>query len=435
MKTDSKDLFSKMCNFTREKKRGPKTVVVVGNTNNFAYMVSRAVAAKGYRVIQILDQCEPLHRPEARYPDVKDYLPADLIVVDLAPVRFSNFLFHSRNHRKIRKSVVDADAIVTIGLTAAILNFKHRNAYMIFSGSDLTFIDNWRKFSGPFERRHDHGGEGIPFAVKKMLLRTLAGVCLRVVRRRQISLLENARGFLYAPPGSVAEGEAVLSAVCPSGVRQSMRIVDIPPSRADSPSVQSLDRFLVLNSARISISNASTDKSDNRGVNEPLDIKATDMLLRGFGKFLSQYECDAQLVLVRKGPDIVPIERLVTELCLDSSVTWIDEQTQLEMFEWMRRSHAVVDNLGGTTVGMAAHEGLAVGRPVIVGLSRVQNEVEAKAPFLLAESSDDVAAHLLRLATDQEFRMFVGIEGLRYVAAHCDPLIAAGRILRTLGLE
>lgn len=214
-----------------------------------------------------------------------------------------------------------------------------------------------------------------------------------------------------------------------------MRIIDVPASRADSPSVQPLDRFLVLNSARISLSTTSTDKAYNRGVHEPLDIKATDMLLRGFERFLSQYQCDAQLVLVRKGPDVLLLERLVAELCLDSSVTWIDEQTQLEMFEWMRRSHVVVDNLGGTTIGMAAHEGLAVGRPVIVGLSRVQYEAEAKAPFLHAASSDDLAAHLLRLATDQEFRMLVGIEGGRYVAAHCDPLIAAGRILHTLGLE
>ena len=108
----------------------------IGNTNNYPFMLARAMRKLGHDVDFVVSSSDPLERPEYRYADISYPYPA--WIHDLSPIRIRDILlFGSPARRRILKVLRHCDAIVANSFGPALLPELPIPSIALLTGSDL----------------------------------------------------------------------------------------------------------------------------------------------------------------------------------------------------------------------------------------------------------------------------------------------------------
>jgi glycosyltransferase involved in cell wall biosynthesis len=163
-----------------------------------------------------------------------------------------------------------------------------------------------------------------------------------------------------------------------------------------------------------------------------LDMKGTDILLRGFADFIHRYQGRGELSLVRKGADVSATVALVAELELTDHVRWLDEMSQNEVFDHYERAHVVSEQLSTSVIGMGGLDAMACGRPVLANARPEVFEpmVGEPSPVLHATDAQTVCQHLLSLQKTPTLCASIGAQSRDYVRRNFSPDSAARLILQ-----
>ena len=150
---------------------------------------------------------------------------------------------------------------------------------------------------------------------------------------------------------------------------------------------------------------------------------------------------DVALTMVGDGEDRGALERLVTELDLDTAVTFTGRQTRGQIVDHLRDADVMVapsvPTAGGKREGIPVviMEGMASGLPVVSSrLSGIPELVDDGVTGILTEPGDDAAigAALATLARSPEMRASMGAAGRARVVADFDLATNARRLLDTI---
>jgi glycosyltransferase involved in cell wall biosynthesis len=166
-----------------------------------------------------------------------------------------------------------------------------------------------------------------------------------------------------------------------------------------------------------------------------VDYKGTDIMIRGLGLFCrAPRRTPLNIHLVKKGAHVAETMALVEAEGLGAYVTWHEEMSQREVFRQFERADLVFEQLGGSLVGMAGNDAMAMGRPVIGNghPEIVTRHYGEPSPLCQAATPEEVAVQLVRLVFDPQERERVGRAGHEYVKRHLSADRAAALILERL---
>jgi len=406
-------------------------IVVVGNVNNSNHILARAFSRLGHDVLHFLDKDIALDEPRNRYDDATSTKSGGVEVIHLGYVDIIDNLRGGRAKRKLNYAIGNADLTVLNGLSAAILGVQPSRYIFHLTGSDLFFIEDWRRLGTPFS-----GRDLLPLrrAVVRQILGRLQYLSLaKRVARRQRTLISNADVVVCAPPGAVPGADSILNNCKLRGFRFGAFWSDanlIPLSRASPPPIKAETQAVlsVLNVGRLSW------KTHAGLVKSSLDIKGTEILLSGFAQALMKSPRPMRLTLFRKGPDIEATMSLVEQLDLAAHILWLEEVTQAEILALMVSHDLIVDNLGPGSPGLTTADALALGVPVMSNMAGRQGPGDrlGTAPVLHARSVDDVAHWLLKLSGNPEELNSLGEAGRRFAMTELSPDRQAVELLALL---
>lgn len=383
-----------------------------GNMNNYPFMLALTLRDMGHEVVFIIDSDERLQRPEFRYPDMFSTWPQ--WVVDMpGSTKGLNSLIASKQALSI---LGDCDALIVNTGWPRVARFLKKPYVCILTGSDIDIMADYgaiRVFQNSLRRQ-----AGI---AKKTVL-SLIDVW-RTYRHRLA--IRDANGYVCSILGILPNTDRVIRSINPQGIRLMGLMTDVkslgyirPP---DNKPIK------ILNAARL---NWKMPPAPGRCA---LDIKRTDILLKGFALFQQKFAGEMRLTLVRKGDDVKETQGLIEDLGIAKYVDWMDEMTQMELLHQYGLHDIISDQFGESIVSMAGLDAMAVGRPLLANWRPefMDKVVPEKAPICQATSEEHVFQQLV-LLRDSAYREEVGIRSRKYVEKYFSVEAVVNRILNVL---
>jgi glycosyltransferase involved in cell wall biosynthesis len=388
----------------------------VGNTNNYPFMLARVLRSLGHEVVFYVDSQSSLCRPENRYKDIK--VPYPEWIVDISGLRIRNYLVPTVAVRRLRDALGRFDLLVLNGLGPAIASSSRVPSFCMLTGSDLEYLAAWPSLVAVFRTsRQQHG----------FMKASLATVVHAVLVWKQRRGIRSAFGVNYFAPGLVPAGDRVLDSLgITAGCRTAFMLSGIDSIAYARPPVDEKGRKIrIFNVARLNWQFPVPAHMCD------LDMKGTDILLKGVARFIGKNGPVVQLVLVRKGNDVTATEQLVRDLCLDKIVIWHNEMSQLDVVREYAAADIITDQLSIGMIGMGSFDAMAAGRPVIAnGKPEIFDPIIGKpSPILQARTDEEVFQQLERLVFSPGLREEVGMQSRRYVEQFFSPENAANVIL------
>jgi len=359
-----------------------------GNTNNYPFIIAMGAARLGHQVEFIVDQTDPLYRPDSRYPDELAF--AGINLHDVSPLRFRHHAIANRRIKKVLEILKGCDAVMLNQYGPSLAERIDKPAIALLTGSDLyNFADPLRV------SRLIQNSSTFRSKVEAMVHRR----CLAAMAVRQRAGISRALAVNYAPVGLDAAGDRLLFEI---GVPDTRRICLLI---ADTEKV--LPRPIPMNRIPriLCVSRISWRKPYKPGMG-PMDNKGTDVLLRGVACYIEEVGSPVSVHLVRKGLDVAETEQLIRELSLYRLVTWHEELTQAQLMDEIARSDIVLDQFGESFPSVGALEALAIGRPVIANWRYdVLPQYKVLAPFVgHATTPQEISHELQRFISDDALR-------------------------------
>jgi glycosyltransferase involved in cell wall biosynthesis len=169
----------------------------------------------------------------------------------------------------------------------------------------------------------------------------------------------------------------------------------------------------------------------------PLDLKGSDVMLRGLAAFSRMTNSRLDIHLVKKGRHVAEAINLANELGLTDQITWHMEMSQLEIQEQFRRADIVLEQFGSSAVGMAGFDAMATGRPLIAnGRPEIFTALVGEiSPICQATTAEEICTQLKYLADSLETRIEVGLASRTYVEKHFSTDSAAARLTAKIAQE
>lgn len=135
-------------------------------------------------------------------------------------------------------------------------------------------------------------------------------------------------------------------------------------------------------------------------------VKGSTIGLEGFAKFAASAP-EARLVVMNWGQDRAKLARRLRKLGIESRVLVLPIAGKRRVIDYLRSADCLVDQFVLGYFGASGLEAMACGLPVIMRLERSQYDAlcySGAPPVLDAQSVDDVAQHLRRLALNRDER-------------------------------
>ena len=383
-----------------------------GNTNNYPFMLARACRRLGHDVEVIINRAEPLHRPEFRYDDIQ--CPYPEWIHDIPLRREVDICVPNRNLRKAIRILKACDVVILNEFGPALQTRIGRPSLALLTGSDLGCLA-----SPEFPKTASDAVTASPVWLKRPISRALWSRTVGLQREG----IQQSRLIYHFWRGIVPASDAILDEL---GVRPErwifryisdvMQLPFTPP-----PNNRPLRTFCATR--------LTWTRPPKPGTHE-LDLKGSDVMIRGLGMFYRKTKQKLDVQLVRKGLDIKETEDLVIKEGIGELVSWSNEITQRECWERYRQADILFEHFGKGMLGMAAVDGMAIGRPVIAnGRPEVlETNLGVKSPICQATTPEEVCAHLERLTADSEWRARVGAESRKFV----ETQFAADAVSRTI---
>jgi glycosyltransferase involved in cell wall biosynthesis len=381
-----------------------------GNTNNYPLMLAMALRRRGHDILFLVDQADPLYRPECKYPDI--YVNHSDWIVDLSPIRFRHYAVPNRRISQVIKLLRQCDAVVLNQYGPSLLPAIRRPALALLTGSDLEIFANpayLARFWRAKETRITLGNVALYCVMRQLIKRQREGI-------RQSGVIR------FFPRGVAPVGDRLLDDLQVSDrVKFYLPMTDIHAIAPAPPPINDLPKIL-------GVARLNWKKPIRFGATE-LDYKGNDIMIRGVARFIRRSGQAVELHLVRKGWDVLETEKLVATTGLQSFVVWHDEMSQAQLFDLIRASDVVVEQLDRSLPGSGAVDALALGRPVIANWRQEIVEEYRRLPdsaICQAVNEEDVCAQLERLlGSDRSELRRMSIASRAAVEEHLSSDVAA----------
>ena len=143
---------------------------------------------------------------------------------------------------------------------------------------------------------------------------------------------------------------------------------------------------------------------------DPSWEKGNDVFLRGFAKFHKNGRHRAAAILVNWGATVEASRELIRELGIERRVHWIEPQPHLAMAEYIEASDVVADQFYLGAFGSTTPKAMFLERPVLLNLDEDRHRwaFPELPPVCHAETDEQVAVHLQRLADDPAYALDLG---------------------------
>ena len=393
-----------------------------GNANNYPFMLAQAMRRQGHEVKFLVASREPLNRPEFRYSEIKSNYPD--WIVDVSGRRRWHALIPGSIRTKIASELNACDVAILNEEGPALASDLRIPYAALLTGSDLEV------FANP---KNAHMLKPLliesPLWLRKLacLLMPTAAITSRLTHPQRAGV-RMARAVIFMPRGLAPKADALLAEI---GVADEARIqamfTDVKLVPFTPPRNNTILR--VFSATRLTwIEGIDSDLTS-------LDLKGSDVMVRGLDLFTRSTGRKLDIHLVRKGRHVAQLEALLASLGLGSQVTWHNEMSQLEVLAQFQKADIVMEQLAGSAVGMAGLDALATGRPVIAnGRPEIfQPLIGEPSPIYQAKTPEEVCQHLIRLEASPDLRAEIGRAGRSYVERHFSSDSVARVVLARLG--
>ena len=139
--------------------------------------------------------------------------------------------------------------------------------------------------------------------------------------------------------------------------------------------------------------------------------KGTDILIRGFARFLNSVDQKkVVLIMVEYGPDVIESKSLCAELGINNNVIWLPKLSRKELMFYLQNCDVCCGQFGtknGLLWGGSAWEVLACGKPLLQSFNFTDDEYfnyfnEPPPPILDVKGEVDVVNHLQAMFNDRD---------------------------------
>ncbi len=390
----------------------------IGNTNNYPFMLARAMRKLGHEVQFIVSSPDPLERPEYRYADIGYPYPA--WVHDVGTVRLRDIaVFWSPARRRIINILRGCDAVIANAFGPMLLSDLNLPAIALLTGSDLyahATVDAYKAGAIQYNR------------FPALFRRVTNWIYVTRLARPQRAGIRAAAGVVYFPRGILPSSDRLLDEL---GIDDERRIFN---AMTDIDEFEYLPQPLnnpmrIFCGARLSWASLTPE-----GGKEIVDYKGAEIMIRGLALFARGTGVPLEIRLVKKGLHVRETVELAEELGLKKYVTLLDEMTQKQVIQEYEQADIVFDQLGKGMIGMVSLDAMACGRPVI---ANGRPEILAPllgvpSPICQANTPEEVSRHIAYLHFNPGERERIGLASRKYVEQHCSSIALAKRCLKKL---
>lgn len=388
----------------------PFSFFMLGNMNNYPFLLADALVKLGHNVRFLFNRSEPLHNPLT----LNLYQGNSSWITDVSTLPEEDYLVLAESVKNIARLANKSDIAIlndcTIGL-AGLLPCRH---VALTTGSDITYFANYSlvdirtKVWDQQDKRTSSGQKHIRAYVDSVT--------------RQREGLVNSLVCTTMNRGSAPDADLILDNI---GVLGNHRMA-LPFSNVDRLKYfhpQSKKKLIILSGSRVMFSDSKHAGSTM------LDVKGSEILLLGFSKFINNGG-DAELRLPDKGHDVGRAKSMLTDLGLVEKVRWLPQQSLLRFYEEIREADIVCDQFGSSIPAMLVWDSLALGRPVVGNLRRdVFDEVYSEPiPGFNCVTADDVAKAFETLSF-LSVRQELALRGRSFAEKNYSATILAKRLL------
>lgn len=381
-----------------------------GNANNYPFMLARAFRRMGHEVFFIVDRSpstkwEKLNRPENRYEDIR--LPYPSWIYDASPLDLWRFPFPSPERSKVVRLLQNCDAVILNEFGLSLSQDIGRPAIALLTGTDLVVLSRFQ-----YADHLIHGSRG-----KISFLKPMGPIYRKILKRFYLKLISAQRegirsavAVTFFRRGLFPSADNLLDEI---GVSDSQRIfmlmTDLETIQFEPMPYNPVIRIFC-------VTRLTWKKPKDSTLISELGYKGSDIMIRGLGLFRRATGVSLDIRLVKKGEHVAETIRLIEEERITDQVTWLEEMSQLELFEEFRQTDIVFDQLGKSMIGMGGVDAMAMGRPLIANgrPEIIEQVIGVPSPICQATTSEEVCAQLQRLVHDREERVRVGVASRRY---------------------
>lgn len=426
-----------------------------------------ALKQEGHEVSFLVDDKQPLHRPEYKYETVPFPYPEWIVDVSPFPLWLVSNPIDSERLRIITQQLRDCDVVILNGYSVRFHHIIGKPHMTILTGAELEPLSNFsyasycfREYAKSLAQLDEIPSKiVINFLTKNMRIVQLANL-LYICKLKKLkpvdwykqylgkkdlvehllnyyhyfyteitharSSISSSLAYIYFPEGVVPRGDQILKEInADPGRRIFNLMVDTEHLKYQLPALN--QKLRVFNVARF-----NWDRSASSDLFSSLDYKANDVMIHGIHLFLQRHpNAEVDIRFAKKGKDVDKTMRLCQELGLEKWITWLPELTQREVIEEFRQADIIFDQLGNSVVGMGGMEAMATGRPLIANSRPEIFEKYLGEPSAICHAStpQEVCEWLTKLAADPALREEIGKNSRAYVEKHFSARALARRVL------
>ncbi|MFG1493929.1 glycosyltransferase [Halobacteriovorax sp. ZH4_bin.1] len=359
-------------------------IAVIGNTNNYPYMLALALAKYVDTVDLYYDSQDQLHNPM----NYEDKPPSNLNVINITGINnpFLSFWIPTKKSKELSKALNKYDLILVNNLWFNFVKLRSNKKYFcLFTGSDIDIYSIPKKI---FRLTQKNNRPFIGF---------IKGLILALCSLFQRYAIKNSIGYNYFPTGIIPEGDKILKEISEkTNIIKTCFMMTDCDRRIYIPPTNQNKKIVVIHTARHVWKDLNDDPSYTQ-----LDNKRNDLLIKALKQYTDNYSKEIELIAFKKGKDWKETRDLAKKLNVDQYITWLDTVTQKRLFEMYYQSDIVADHFGpGSVVGMAGLDAMAMGRPLIAHARPeiFEKVTKTKSPICHASNEFEIYNHLVRLS-------------------------------------
>lgn len=387
----------------------------MGNTNNYPFLLARALLSLGHDVLVIVHRPEKLHRPEYRYADINHPYPD--WILDL-PLEDDQFVKFCQNRTIAIEQLQKCDFVVLNDLAISLAKEIGRPYVAMLTGSDLTF------YAAPESRRRALSG-----ITSKNPLKWIWGRLIwNRKRNRQLEGIAQANLVSHFARGILPASDEQLDRLGITDDGRIFLLMSEVETLFQTPPPTKKERLRTFCATRLSWAGAVLPGEN------PLDRKGSDVMIRGISIYRQRGNPPLDVHLVKKGEHVAETVELIESEQLADWVTWHEEMTQLEVWQQYDQSDVVFEQFGDGFVAMAGLEAMASGRAVIAsGRPEIFEPLTGEvSPVCQARTPEEIATHLEQLAHSHDKCVSIGQASREYIRRHFTPNAAAQTVLEKM---
>ena len=393
----------------------PLSIFILGNTNNYPYLLAEGFRALGHNVRLVINKKELLHRPESVNPEWTKGYPE--WISDYSHLTELDFAYESYGLEEMMSNLAGrADFAVLNDIGPSLASYLTCPYASVLTGSDLTYYADFHSV----ELRTaawDQGFRRTPYA------RRLTRKILDMVARQRDGILMS-RVVSYGARGLSPDGDLLLDVIGVTDAQRTMIHLSDTLGISQQPMPGNHELKIFCGSRVVWKQNAAQSYV-------AMDMKGTDVLIDGFALYCNQGGMGT-LYLPQKGSDLDDAVARIADLGIESRVTWYENMTLQQFEQELISADLVCDQFGSSFPGMVTTHAYALGRPVMANFRREVMPFDL--PGLNAETPGEVCDALIFAERNRSKLTDLGTKSRRFAERYLSPTAMALHLLQRSGL-